>query len=69
MEIGRRLRELREAHGIGRRELAESLGVSPEEISLWESGAGEPPPGEARRLREILKKGRLVVQLGLFEEL
>ncbi len=42
MEIGKRIRELREEKGINQKKLAEEIGVAQSAISQWESGINEP---------------------------
>jgi len=41
IQIGRRIRELREAKGLSQAALAQELGVSPVTVYRWESGARE----------------------------
>ena len=42
LRFGRRLRELREARGFTRKQLAESVGLSERAIVQWELGEREP---------------------------
>lgn len=42
LRFGRRLRELREAKGFTRKQLAESVGLSERAIVQWELGEREP---------------------------
>ena len=42
MDIGKRIRELREEKGINQKKLAQEIGVAQSAISQWESGVNEP---------------------------
>lgn len=44
-EFAARLREIREAKGLSREELADRVGVSEEAIALWERAQREPSMG------------------------
>lgn len=42
-EVGSRMRRLREGLGLSPAELAEKVGVTPDQIRDWESGQGVAP--------------------------
>jgi transcriptional regulator with XRE-family HTH domain len=46
------IRELREARGESRQQLAAALGVIPEEVAAWEMGKAEPTISRLRALTE-----------------
>ena len=48
----RTIRELREAHGESRSELARALGVTSKDIVDWETGKAEPTISRLRALTE-----------------
>jgi DNA-binding transcriptional regulator YiaG len=50
-----RLRELREAHGLSQRELAQALGVDETAVSRWELGNRVPRAEVAERLHGLLR--------------
>lgn len=53
MSIGKRVRELREMHGLTIMELAEKLGVGKSSISNWERGKCDPSLINAISLADI----------------
>ena len=50
-----RLRQLREAHGLSQRELAQALDVDESTLSKWESGVRVPRQEAAQRLYFVLR--------------
>lgn len=63
--VGRRLRELREEHGLGQAELARRAGLSPAALCLLEQGGSQPLPATQRALAEALglELGELLARL------
>ncbi|MFI5590125.1 Scr1 family TA system antitoxin-like transcriptional regulator [Amycolatopsis sp. NPDC051758] len=57
LAVSTSLREARERQGLGVRELARQLGVSPSRVSNWELGTHEPKPTVAARLLGSLQVG------------
>ena len=53
--MGQRLREAREARGFTATMLAESVGVTKQSVSLYESGAQTPAPHVMRKIVEVLR--------------
>lgn len=53
MEIGIRIKELREAKGITQAELAKSIGVSPQTIGHYEAGRVLPPVDVLKRIADF----------------
>ena len=49
------LKELREAKGLARTELAYKLGVTEASVSNWESGRGVPHLGMMNRIADLLE--------------
>lgn len=54
-EIGARIRELREKHGMTQTELAEKLFISRETVNMWERGARDIKSGTIVALAETLE--------------
>ncbi len=46
------IQELREERGESRTQLAQALGVTPEDIAAWEAGTAEPRISRMRALRQ-----------------
>ena len=75
MELGQRLKEVRQNAGLKQEELAKHLGVSRQSISNWENGRSLPDVGSAVKLSgvynisldELLKDEKSVLQT--FEDL
>lgn len=59
-----KLTALRQAKGLSQLELAESIGVSRESISLWERGVADPHPSQVRRLCNYFEKEADELDLG-----
>lgn len=51
--FSQRLREFREERKLSKSDLAESLNISTNKVVRWESGAANPSPSEAQRLRTL----------------
>lgn len=54
-EIGARIKELREKHGMTQTELAEKLFTSRETVNMWERGARDIKTGMIVALADVLK--------------
>lgn len=52
MEIGKRIKELREYLGLSQREFAEILGIHPLSISRYESGKSNPAPSVLKLIED-----------------
>jgi transcriptional regulator with XRE-family HTH domain len=53
-EVGRRMREIREAAGLSQRELARRAGITPGMLCLVEQGQTSPSTATATRLADAL---------------
>lgn len=52
MEIGKRIRELREEKGINQKQLAQEIGVAQSAVSQWESQTNEPKASYVKSLAD-----------------
>lgn len=55
MDLGQRIKALREERGISQEALAEALGVSRQAVAKWESGASRPSTGNLLALCRVLE--------------
>lgn len=51
-EIGRKIRDYREAHHLTQKELAKELGVAKMEVLRWENGKNDPNKTAVLKLKE-----------------
>ena len=54
MTFGDKIATVRKAEGLTQEELAELVGVSAEDVSMWESNKLSPMPDKLTRLEEAL---------------
>ena len=64
MKIGQRIKQLREQKGWYQKELAKKLGVSPDAVSMWETGLRDPRSHHRRKLCQVFG----ITESELFEE-
>ena len=48
------IRDIRRAHGMTQKDLADMLGMTPNAVSQWENGVRNPSLENVKRLAEIL---------------
>jgi transcriptional regulator with XRE-family HTH domain len=54
VRLGERIQRMREAGGLGPIRVAESMGIQPDELMRWESGAVIPPMIALLELAQVL---------------
>lgn len=62
---GQNLRAARDARGLTQKEVADEIGVSPMDVSRWETGRVEPGPLYRSLLADLFFDGRVAA---LYEE-
>ncbi|SFU54281.1 helix-turn-helix domain-containing protein [Nitrosospira multiformis] len=65
MDIARIIREGREKLKLNQSELAELVGVSPQAVQQWESGATQPRGKRLNRIAEVLKLPPAMMHFGM----
>jgi len=55
MNVGERIRELRERRSYGQRELAQLVGLTPNSMWAIEAGRQRPRPATLRKIAQLLK--------------
>lgn len=68
MDIARIIREGRERLKLNQSELAELVGVSPQAVQQWESGATQPRGKRLNRIAEALKLPPAMMHFGMSQE-
>jgi transcriptional regulator with XRE-family HTH domain len=69
MDIAKIIREGREKLNLNQSELAELLGVTPQAVQQWESGATQPRGKRLNRIAEVLKLPSILMHFGISADL
>ena len=65
MDIAKIIREGRERLNLNQSELAELVGVSPQAVQQWESGATQPRGKRLNKIAEVLKLPPAMMHFGM----
>jgi transcriptional regulator with XRE-family HTH domain len=65
MNIAKIIREGREKLNLNQSELAELLGVTPQAVQQWESGATQPRGKRLNKIAEVLKLPSILMHFGI----
>jgi transcriptional regulator with XRE-family HTH domain len=68
MDIAKIIREGREKLNLNQSELAELLGVTPQAVQQWESGATQPRGKRLNKIAEVLKLPSILMHFGISAE-
>jgi transcriptional regulator with XRE-family HTH domain len=68
MDIAKIIREGREKLNLNQSELAELLGVTPQAVQQWESGATQPRGKRLNRIAQVLKLPSILMHFGISAE-
>ncbi|MBN9126445.1 MAG: helix-turn-helix transcriptional regulator, partial [Nitrosospira sp.] len=68
MNIAKIIREGREKLNLNQSELAELLGVTPQAVQQWESGATQPRGKRLNKIAEVLKLPSILMHFGILED-
>lgn len=68
MNFAKIIREAREKLNLNQSQLAELVGVSPQAVQQWESGATQPRGKRLSKIAEVLKLSPALLQFGIVAE-
>jgi len=68
MDIAKIIREGREKLNLNQSQLAELVGVSPQAVQQWESGATQPRGKRLNKIAEVLKLSQALMHFGASSE-
>ncbi|HET7062503.1 MAG TPA: helix-turn-helix domain-containing protein [Nitrosospira sp.] len=68
MNFAKVIREAREKLNLNQSQLADLVGVSPQAVQQWESGATQPRGKRLSKIAEVLKLSPTLMHFGIFTE-
>ena len=68
MDIAKIIREGREKLNLNQSQLAELVGVSPQAVQQWESGATQPRGKRLNKIAQVLKLSQALMHFGASSE-
>jgi len=61
MELGERIRKIRESKGFSQKEVSEKIGCSYQQLSQWESGSRHPTYRNIEKIANALETSTLIL--------